>query len=74
MVKSLAEECINLIEKSIQDVLDEKRAEKGLFESEFDLLIAKLSRKSKLKLQLLAEMVIISFNPTTHITSIKETE
>ena len=60
MVKSLAEECINLIEKSIQDVLDEKRAEKGLFESEFDLLIAKLSRKSKLKLQLLAEMVIIS--------------
>ena len=43
MVKSLAEECIKLIEKSIQDVLDEKRAEKGLFESEFDLLIAKLS-------------------------------
>jgi len=30
VVKSLAEECIKLIEKSIQDVLDEKRAEKDL--------------------------------------------
>ena len=28
-------------------------------------LIAKLNQKSKLKLQFLAEMVIISFNPTT---------
>ena len=29
MVKSLAEECIKLIEMSIQDVLDENRVEKG---------------------------------------------
>ena len=30
------------------------------------LNIAQLSQKSKLKLQLFAEMVIISFNPPTH--------
>ena len=32
----------------------------------WDILIAKFSQKFKLKLQLLAEMVIISINATTH--------
>ena len=32
----------------------------------WNIITAKLSQKSKLKLQLLAEMVIISTNPTTY--------